>query len=113
MTDIHNLSQRWSALETMMTERFGKLPDMQALLYLIGINEYTGQTPEAGFSKEQKQDLMHVAVCTLLSKGGYYLPTGIDEEGWPHFKELIPVPENTLDGQETLLKAYILQYFDL
>lgn len=107
------MPERWAKLEAMLSERFGKVPDMQAILYLIGINEFTGPTPEGGFSKEQKQDLMHVAVCTLLSKGGYYEQTHTDAEGWPHFKELTLVPEHTLDGQEALLKAYMLEYFEL
>jgi len=47
-------------------ERFGKKPDMEAILFLIGIQEF-GQLKEK-FTKEQKQDLMHVAVCSYLPK---------------------------------------------
>ena len=113
MQTENNFTQRWQALETMLTERFGKLPNMEALLYLIGINEYQGRTPKHKFSKEEKQDLMHIAVCTVLAKGGYYQLNGTDEEGWPHFQELKPVPETTLDGQENLLKEHILDYFEM
>ncbi len=109
----NNFTQRWQSLEAMLTERFGKLPNMEALLYLIGMNEFQGRTPKYKFSKEEKQDLMHIAVCTVLSKGGYYRLEGKDDEGWPHFQELKPVPETTLEGQELLLKEHILEYFDM
>jgi hypothetical protein len=106
-------NSRWSALEANLKERFGKVPDMEAILFLIGINEYRGRMPKLKFSKEQKQELMHVAVCTLLSKGGYYTLEGYDDEGWPHFTELQSVKENTMDDQESLLKTYILDYFEI
>lgn len=109
----NTITQRWTALEAMLTDRFGKLPNMEAILYLIGINEYNGRLPKIKFSKEQKQDLMHIAVCTLLSKSGYYQLSGFDDEGWPHFEELVPVPETTLGGQEQLLKEHILEYFEM
>src|SRR5689334_23654099 len=78
-----DLQQRWWDLETKLVERFGKKPDMEAILFLIGIQEF-GQFREK-FTKEQKQDLMHVAVCSLLSQSGYYELERTDEEGWPHF----------------------------
>lgn len=104
---------RWLQLEKKLQERFGKVPDMEAILFLIGINEYQGRMPKIKFSKEQKQELMHIAVCTLLGKGGYYSLERYDDEGWPHFTELKSVKENTLEDQEDLLKTYILDYFEI
>ena len=52
---------------------------IHGLLFLIGIN-VTGFVVEK-ISKEQKQDLMHVAVCTVLSSSGYYSLDVIDEGG--------------------------------
>ena len=43
---------------------------MEAILFLIGIQEVGDFRTK--FTKEQKQDLMHVAVCSLLSPSGYY-----------------------------------------
>ncbi|RYE00334.1 MAG: hypothetical protein EOP54_00705 [Sphingobacteriales bacterium] len=111
--DTEDFKQRWTALEAMLTERFGKLPNMEAILYLIGINEYQGRTPKHKFSKEEKQDLMHIAICKVLTPAGYYAFSGYDEEGWPHFQELKPVPETTLEGQEQMLQRHILEYFDM
>ena len=61
-----DLQTRWWALETKLVERFGKKPDLETILFLIGIQEF-GQLKEK-FTKEQKQDLMHVAVCSLFLK---------------------------------------------
>ena len=104
-----DLLQRWWKLEAKLAERFGKKPDMEAILFLIGIQEF-GQIREK-FTKEQKQDLIHVAVCTLLSHSGYYEIEKIDEEGWPHFNQLKPMPEMSATEQENFLKDHILQYF--
>jgi len=104
-----DLQQRWWDLEEKMMQRFGKKPDVEAILFLIGIQEF-GQIKEK-FTKEQKQDLMHVAVCKLLSPSGYYELEKIDEEGWPHFKQLKAMPEMNSIEQENFLKDHILLYF--
>src|SRR3569623_2855180 len=102
--DMDNMEQRWKETEQMLEERFGKVPDMEGILFLIGVNEL-GSVPGRKFSKEQKQDLMHVAVCTLLSQAGYYEFEGRDQDGWPHFKEVEKVPLTGMAEQEELLKA--------
>lgn len=83
---------------------------MEAILFLIGIQEF-GQLREK-FTKEQKQDLMHVAVCKLFSQSGYYELEKSDEEGWPHFKQLRALPEMNSVEQENFLKDHILLYFE-
>jgi len=108
---MENFEQRWQQVEALMLERFGKLPDMEGMLFLIGVNEL-GSLPGRKFSKEQKQDLIHVAVCTLLSQLGYYTFTGRDEEGWPHFQEVMPIPTTGLQNQERLLKECMVRYFE-
>lgn len=113
MNDTTSFDDRWKALENMLQERFDKIPDLQAILFLIGVNEYSGRIPKIKFSKEQKQDLMHVAVCKLLSNEGYYQFEGFDEEGWPHYIEIKKPEAADLNAQEQLLKKHILQYFDL
>ncbi len=105
-----DLQLRWWKLEEKMMARFGKKPDMEAILFLIGIQEF-GQVKEK-FTKEQKQDLMHVAVCKLLSQSGYYELEKMDEEGWPHFRQLKAMPEMSTAEQENFLKDHILLYFE-
>lgn len=108
---MENFEQRWHDTESLLTQRFGKLPDMEGILFLIGVNEF-GRMPRKKFSKEQKQDLMHVAVCTLLSQLGYYVFAGRDEDGWPHFNELMPVGTAGIKDQEQMLKECIIRYFE-
>jgi hypothetical protein len=105
-----DLQTRWWALEAKLIERFDKKPDMETILFLIGIQEFGGIKEK--FTKEQKQDLMHVAVCSLLSASGYYELEGIDDDGWPHFKQLQPMPEMDTIQQENFLKDHILLYFE-
>jgi hypothetical protein len=105
-----DFQQRWWDLESKLMVRFGKKPDMEAILFLIGIQEF-GQIKEK-FTKEQKQDLMHVAVCSLLSQSGYYELERTDEEGWPHFRQLKAMPEMSTAEQENFLKDHILLYFE-
>jgi hypothetical protein len=105
-----DLQTRWWALEAKMAERFDKKPDLETILFLIGIQEFGGIKEK--FTKEQKQDLMHVAVCSLLSVSGYYEIEGIDDDGWPHFKQLKPMPEMNTIQQENFLKDHVLLYFE-
>ncbi len=105
-----DLQQRWWTLEAKLVERFGKKPDMEAVLFLIGMQE-TGFIREK-INKEQKQDLMHVAICTVLSRSGYYELQGVDDEGWPHFTQLKDLPPLSLHDQENFIKDHIIFYFD-
>jgi hypothetical protein len=105
-----DLQTRWWKLEEKLMERFDKKPDMETILFLIGIQEF-GDI-KAKFTKEQKQDLMHIATCSLLAQSGFYELEGVDEEGWPHFKQLKPLPVMNLMEQESFLKDHILLYFD-
>jgi hypothetical protein len=105
-----DLQQRWWALEAKLIERFGKKPDLEAILFLIGLQE-TGFEAEK-ITKEQKQDLMHVAVCTLLQSSGYFVFEGKDPDNWPHFRQVKELPGNGIIEQENILKDHILLYFD-
>lgn len=108
---IHDdLQTRWWNLEAKLVERFGKKPDMETILFLIGVQEF-GDIKEK-FTKEQKQDLMHIAVCSLLSQSGYYELEHVDEDGWPHFKQLKAMPDMNMIDQENFLKDHILLYFE-
>ncbi len=111
MQQAHDdLQNRWWELEAQLIERFGKKPDMEAILFLIGVQEFGDLRKK--FSKEQKQDLMHVAVCSLFAQSGYYELERVDEDGWPHFKQLKALPVMTMPEQENFMKDHILLYFE-
>jgi hypothetical protein len=104
-----DLQIRWLKLRIQIKQHFGIKPDMNGVLMLIGVQEL-GQGPQS-FSKEQKQDLMHIAVCKILSQSGYYTYEGDDEQGWPHYSLTKPLPSFDLFEQENFLKDHILLYF--
>jgi len=105
-----DLQQRWWNLEGKLVERFGKKPDLETILFLIGIQE-TGMMKEK-ITKEQKQDLMHVAVCSLLAPSGFYEMESVDKDGWPHFKQLKAMPDMHAIEQENFIKDHVLLYFE-
>lgn len=102
----------WLKVRHLIKERFDKsaLPDLNALLFLIGIQEVGHLNTE--WTKEEKQDLMHVATCQLLSQKGYYELEGIDHDGWPHYKLIKRIPVTGVQSQEQLLKELVIQYFN-
>jgi hypothetical protein len=104
-----DLQQRWWKLEEKLMKRFEKKPDVESILFLIGIQEL-GEIREK-FTKEQKQDLMHIAICTVLATSGFYELSHVDEDGWPHFRQLRPIENMDPFTQEIFLKDHILLYF--
>jgi hypothetical protein len=105
-----DLQARWWKLEEKLMERFNKKPDMEAILFLVGLQEL-GMIEEK-FTKEQKQDLMHIAVCSLLSPSGYYELEAVDADGWPHYKQLKALPVMDMIAQENFMKDHVLLYFE-
>lgn len=86
------------------------LPDLQTVLFLIGVQEL-GRIPKQKFSKEEKRDLMHVAVCTLLENDGFYTFVGRDQDGWPHWEEKKSFAVKGVKEQEDFLVKKVIEYF--
>lgn len=105
------LDYKWLRVRHLVKKTFDRtaLPDLNAILFLIGIQEL-GRWKDT-FTKEEKQDLMHIAVCRLLSYGGHYAFVGRDADGWPHYELRRPVEAKGLKAQEDLLKVYAIRYF--
>ncbi len=105
------LEREWQALRLKLKDVIGRKPrDMNAILFLIGVQELGKGT--INYTKEEKQDLMHIAICKVLSYSGYYELEGIDEDGWPHWKLIKKLPGFDLMEQEKLLKMHVLEYFE-
>lgn len=106
-----DFERRWQALLGLLQQTIGKKPkDLNGVLFLIGVHEL-GRGPKT-FSKEEKQDLMHIAICKVLSLAGYYTLEGLDEQGWPHWKMVKKLPHFDLLEQEKLLKMHVMEYFE-
>ena len=110
--EIWELDFAWLRVRHFVKDSLGheSLPDMQAVLMLIGVQELGRWRRD--FSKEEKQDLMHVGTCEVLSADGYYAFTHRDDDGWPHYKSLKPIDVTGHQAQERLIKEKIIQYFD-
>ena len=102
--------EKWQKIRKFMNEQFGKDPDMNAMLFIIGLRELGSL--KSKFSKEEKVKLMHIAVCRLFSSSGYYRLEGLDENGWPHWKKLKDLPYVDVFEQESLMRQHIIDYFD-
>ena len=102
--------REWVKLLYRINEVTGKRPaDLNGVLFLIGVQEL-GKGARS-FSKEEKQDVLHIAICKVLSLAGYYELQGLDQDGWPHWRLVKKLPRFDLLEQEKLLKFQILEYF--
>jgi hypothetical protein len=101
----------WEKVLDFFEKQFNKRPsDLESILFLIGVQELG--IGHKVFTKEEKQDLMHIATCKVLSYSGIYELEGLDEAGWPHWNLVNPVPSLNLKEQDLLLKAHIIHYFE-
>jgi len=105
------LDRKWNQLLLFVEETIGKKPkDLNGVLFIIGLQELGRGAKH--FSKEEKQDLLHIAICKVLSLSGYYELEGLDKDGWPHWKVVKKLPHFDLLEQEKLLKMHVLEYFE-
>lgn len=103
--------RKWESLLKKLERVIGKKPsDLKSVLFLIGVQEL-GKGVRA-YSKEEKRDLIHIAICKVLSLSGFYELEGLDESGWPHWKLKKKLPHFDVLEQETLLKMHVIEYFD-
>ncbi len=106
------LDRTWANLLATMEKMIGKKPkDLNEVLFLIGVQELGRGA--ARFNKEEKQDLMHIAICKVLSLAGYYELEGQDKDGWPHWILVKKLPHFDMLEQEKLLKMHVIEYFEI
>ena len=107
-----DINEEWLAVQKIVFKRFGEKLDEQTILFVIGLQELGKEASE--YKKEEKVDIIHIGICTVLSKYGYYKFIGKDDEGWPHYTNIKKLPNDTLgEKQQNLLKRGIIDYFDL
>lgn len=101
---------KWNKTLDLLTERFGEKPDLSVILFLIGVQEL-GKLKKK-FTKDQKVEIMHIAICTLLEQYGFYKYIGNDEDGWPHFEATDKLPFLTPLQQSKFVREAIVDYFE-
>ncbi len=111
MSRDEQLKQRWDLVVEKLSSQFaeGDTLDLDAIIYLIGVQEL-GQL-DRKFKKDHKLDLMHIAICKVLSPYGYYEFDYVDDEGWPHYTIKEELPHLKAGEQSVLMKEAIVNYF--
>ncbi len=105
------LKERWEQLVILLSDQFsqGENLDLDAIIYLIGVQEL-GKVHKK-YEKDEKLNLMHIAICRLLEPYGFYEFEFFDEEGWPHYKVKEELPALKAGEQSVLMKEAIVNYF--
>ena len=99
----------WADIEKYMLDRFEKEADVKELLFVIGMREFGHKKTK--FTKEEKQDLMNLAACKVLSLQGYFEVSHLDAEGWPVWKQAKAIAPMSPTQQEEFIKEHIILYF--
>lgn len=105
---MDDLEKNWSLLITKLEKQFNEDFNLKGVLYLIGIQELNFGLKK--YERHEKMDVIHVAVCKVLSPFGFYQFNKIDEDGWPHYKEIKAIKSLNEKDQEELIKLAILKY---
>ncbi len=110
--DREVLKEKWNLLVEKLSNQFadGETMDVDGLVFLVGVQEL-GQGYRK-FKKDEKLNLMHIAICRLLEPYGYYNYLGNDEDGWPHYEKVENLPFLKAGEQSFLMKEALVQYFD-
>jgi len=106
---LQMIEKQWKQLLKSLNSQFDGDLDLQAVLFLIGVQELG--KGRVKYSKDQKLELMHIAICTLLEPFGYYNFAGHDQDGFPHWELNEQLPPLSPGQQMALMKESILDYF--
>lgn len=111
MIGEQNLKEDWDLVVQKVSDRFaeGERLDLDAIIYLIGVQELGLGAQK--FKKDEKLNLMHIAICRLLEPYGYYEFDFFDDDKWPHYKTKDQLPTLKPGEQSVLMKGAVVQYF--
>lgn len=106
------LKEKWEALVQRISDRFGdgEELDLDAIIFLVGVQELGMGSRR--FKKDEKVNLMHIAICRLLEPYGYYEYEGRDPDGWPHYRLVEELPSLKPGEQSVLMKEALVRYFE-
>nr|WP_228446866.1 hypothetical protein [Chryseobacterium sp. 3008163] len=104
-------AELWAKVEEFFQINFDteKHPQIDTILFLIGVQELgSGQQK---YTKDDKLNILHIAVCRLLEPFGYFKFTHYDKDGYPHFEEVEKLPELKPNEQQLLMKKRLFIIF--
>ncbi|MBA4745120.1 hypothetical protein [Flagellimonas halotolerans] len=111
MSRDEQLRERWEFLVEKLSAQFsdGDPLELDGIVYLVGVQELGNFHRK--FKKDEKVNLMHIAICRLLEPYGYYDFDFFDDDGWPHYKIKEQLPPLKAGEQAVLMKEAVVNYF--
>lgn len=106
----YKVELKFQELVKKLELKFGGGLELDSIILLIGVQELGKGYKE--FSKDEKMNLMHIAICTVLEPYGVYKYVANDDDGWPHFEKIKNIPAISNKDQEHLLKEAVINYFE-
>lgn len=110
--DKEVLKVKWARIVKNLSDKFadGDEMDLDSIIFMIGVQELGLGLRK--FKKDEKINLMHIAICKLLEPYGYYKYAGRDEDGWPHYDIIENLPVLKPGEQSYLMKEAVVKYFE-
>ena len=111
MSRDEQLKERWEFLVEKLSAQFsdGDPLELDGIVYLVGVQELGNFHRK--FKKDEKVNLMHIAICRLLEPYGYYDFDFFDDDGWPHYTMKEQLPPLKAGEQTVLMKEALVNYF--
>ena len=111
MARDEQLKRLWDNVVLNLSNQFadGEKLDLDAIIYIIGLQEKGNLKTK--YNKDDKINLMHIAICRLLEPFGYYEFDYFDKDGWPHYRVIEKLPSLKAGEQTVLMKEAIVNYF--
>ncbi len=106
-----DLDIQWKKVLVQLSKSFEDVNELKDIMFLIGVQELG--SGYRTLSKDEKIDVIHIGICQLLSRHGYYEFIGRDSEGWPHWKEKKSLPSLNEKETEILMKQSVIDYFKI
>ena len=107
---MKELEKKWNALILKLENQFEDEMSLKGILYLIGVQELNFGVKR--YDRDEKINVLHVAICKLLSTYGYYKFDSIDKDGWPHYIEIKALENLSELEQQNLIKKAIINYLN-
>ena len=107
---MKELEKRWDALILKLENQFEDEMSLKGILYLIGVQELNFGVKR--YDRDEKINVLHVAICKLLSNYGYYKFDSIDKDGWPHYIEIKALKNLSELEQQNLIKKAIINFLN-
>ena len=103
------MASDWEILQEKLKLRFDGEMDVDAILFTIGLQELS--KPYRKYKKDEKLEIIHIAICCLLEPYGFYTIVGRDADGWPHWELKENLPFLDAKQQNKLIIDAIIDYF--